>query len=225
MTVYEGIAEILADTEAIKKDKLNQQQGFKFRGIDDVYNAVHPLFAKHGVFTVPTVLDEYTEERTTRSGGNLIYRILKIKYTFFSKDGTSLDAVVIGEGMDSGDKAANKAMAVGHKYALLQVLQIPTEDMIDPDSESQEPTTKAKEQKVKVEQKEPEKPEQKFAKISENNFDSKEAYFQLVDIAGDDELVKEQLKTYGAYSTKDLTYQIYEGTLKYLTMKKGVKIA
>lgn len=138
MNVYEGIAAIMRDVEAIKKDKRNQQQNFNFRGIDDVYNAVHPLFARHGVFTIPTVLEERTEERTTRSGSNLIYRILRIKYTFYSEDGTSLDAVVIGEGMDSGDKASNKAMAVAHKYALLQALQIPTEDMIDPDSESPE---------------------------------------------------------------------------------------
>lgn len=138
MTIHEAMSAIMKDVEAIKKDKRNQQQNFNFRGIDDVYNAVHPIFAHHGVFTVPTVLEERTEERTTRSGSNLIYRILRIKYTFYSEDGTSLDAVVIGEGMDSGDKASNKAMAVAHKYALLQALQVPTDDMVDPDSETPE---------------------------------------------------------------------------------------
>jgi len=100
--IYQAMAEVMKDVEAISKDQQNKQQGFKFRGIDDVYNAVHPIFAKHGVFTVPTVLAERTEERQTRSGGNLIYRILTMKYTFFASDGSSVEAVVIGEGMDSG---------------------------------------------------------------------------------------------------------------------------
>ncbi|NCB71464.1 MAG: single-stranded DNA-binding protein [Clostridia bacterium] len=140
--IYQAMAEVMKDVEAIGKDQQNKQQGFKFRGIDDVYNAVHPILAKHGVFTVPTVLSERTEERQTRSGGNLIYRILTMKYTFFASDGSSVESVVVGEGMDSGDKAANKGMAIAHKYALLQTLCIPTEDMVDPDSETQETSTK-----------------------------------------------------------------------------------
>jgi ribosomal 50S subunit-associated protein YjgA (DUF615 family) len=38
--------------------------------------------------------------------------------------------------MDSGDKASNKAMAVGHKYALLQLFAIPTEEQKDPEYDS-----------------------------------------------------------------------------------------
>jgi hypothetical protein len=108
---------------------------YKFRGIDDVYNALHPLLAENGVFTIPQVLEERSEERTTRGGGALIYRILRIKYIFYAEDGSSVEAIVIGEGMDSGDKASNKGMAVGHKYTLLQAFAIPTEEggMIDPD--------------------------------------------------------------------------------------------
>ena len=47
-------------------------------------------------------------------------------------------AVVIGEGMDSGDKATNKAMAIAYKYACFQTFCIPTEEMKDPDSECHE---------------------------------------------------------------------------------------
>jgi hypothetical protein len=134
----------MREVDAIAKERTNTQQGFKFRGIDDVYNAIHPLFAKHGVFTVPTVGEERSEERTTKSGGALIYRILKMSYEFFAEDGSSVKATVVGEGMDSGDKASNKAMAVAHKYALLQILCIPTEDMPDPD-QTTPPEVKPKE--------------------------------------------------------------------------------
>jgi len=136
--IYKKIAAILADSDAIGKDRINNQQGFRFRGIDDVYNSLHPILAKHGVFSTTTVLEDRTEERQSARGGTLIYRILKVQFTFFAEDGSFVQSVVIGEGMDSGDKASNKAMAIAHKYALLQLLAIPTEDAKDPDSESHE---------------------------------------------------------------------------------------
>lgn len=142
--IYQKIGDILADSEAITKDRTNTQQGFKFRGIDDVYNALHPLLAKHRVFSTTQVLAERTEERQTKNGGNLIYRILTVKFTFYTVDGSSVESIIIGEGMDSGDKASNKAMAVAHKYALLQLLAIPTEDEKDPDAVSHTVAPKAK---------------------------------------------------------------------------------
>jgi len=145
--IHEKIIAILTDSEAISKDRRNQQQGFNFRGIDDVYNALHPLLAKHGVFSTTEVIVERTEERQTKSGGNLIYRILTVKFTFYAADGSHVESVIIGEGMDSGDKASNKAMAIAHKYALLQLLAIPTEDAKDPDAESHSVAPKTAEPK------------------------------------------------------------------------------
>jgi hypothetical protein len=140
MQIFKAIAAIQRDMDAIGKTKRNQSQGFNFRGIDDVYNAIHPLLARHGVFTTPEVLEDRTEDRQTKSGGALIYRVLKIKYTFFAEDGSSVAATVIGEGMDSGDKASNKAMSIAHKYAFFQVFSIPTEEVAasDPDNYSHE---------------------------------------------------------------------------------------
>ena len=136
MSIYERIAAIMEGMPAIGKEKRNKDQGFMYRGIDDVMNVLQPLLSKHKVFIVPEVLEQTREERATKSGGRLLYSLLKIKYTFFADDGTSVSAVVIGEGMDSSDKASNKAMAVGMKYALFQVFCIPTEEMVDPDSET-----------------------------------------------------------------------------------------
>lgn len=140
--IYEKLVAIMQETKALGKDSRNQQQGFKFRGIDAVMNHLHPVFARHGVVVIPEVVEDRTEERQTRSGGNLIYRVLKTRYHFTATDGSRVSSTVIGEGMDSGDKAANKAMAVGLKYALTQVLLLPY-DEIDPDSETHEPSTPA----------------------------------------------------------------------------------
>lgn len=138
MQIHEAIADIMAQVPAITKERRNQAQGYNFRGIDDVYIAVHPLFVRHGVFSVPNVLEERTEERVTTKGSALIYRVLRIRYDFFARDGSSITATVIGEGMDSGDKAANKAMSVAHKYAIMQILAIPTEETVDPEVDSHE---------------------------------------------------------------------------------------
>lgn len=133
--IYQAIIGVMADIGAIGKDKKNAQQGFKYRGVDDVMNALQPVMVKHGLFVVPEIIDQRREERQTNRGGNLIYSVCTVRYTFYAKDGSSVQCVVVGEGMDSGDKATNKAMSIAFKYACFQVFCIPTEEMKDPDAE------------------------------------------------------------------------------------------
>lgn len=138
--IYEAIPAIMADIDAVGKNKKNEQQKFMYRGIDDVMNAINPALVKHKVFVVPELLEQKREERTTSKGGLLIYSICKIKFSFCADDGSHVDAITVGEGMDSGDKATNKAMAIAFKYACFQVFCIPTEEMknADPDRECHE---------------------------------------------------------------------------------------
>ena len=133
--IFETIDLIMKEVPAIGKTKQNTKQNYKFRGIDDVMNKLQPIFAKYKLFVVPDVLEQTREERKTSTGGTLLYSICKIKYTFYAEDGSHVEAIVIGEGMDSGDKASNKAMAIAFKYALFQVFCIPTEELKDPDKE------------------------------------------------------------------------------------------
>ena len=142
MNIYQSITKIMEEVPSIGKTQRNKTQGFMYRGIDDVMNALQPLLAKNKVFIVPEILEQMREERTTSKGGNLIYSICKIKYKFYAEDGSSVEAITIGEGMDSGDKATNKAMGIAMKYALFQVFCIPTDEMKDPDSETPEQSTK-----------------------------------------------------------------------------------
>lgn len=134
--IYSAIIDAMGQVSAIAKGKRNSTQGFSYRGIDDVMNELHPILAKCGIFIVPTVLDEQRSTGTTLKGGNIFYTRQKIQFKFYAKDGSSIEAVVIGEAMDSGDKASNKALSVGLKYALLQVFCIPTEEEKDTDAES-----------------------------------------------------------------------------------------
>ncbi len=138
LTIYDLIPIIMSDCGPIAKTQTNQQQGFKFRGIDDAYNHLQPLLAKYGVFTVPRVIDRSEAVRTTKAGGQLIHRRLTVEFKFFATDGSFVECVIDGEAMDSGDKASSKALAIAHKYALLQVFCIPTAEEKDPDFKSHE---------------------------------------------------------------------------------------
>lgn len=204
LNIYQSITAIMEEVPAIGKDKINKQQGFKFRGIDDVMNTLQPLLSKHKVFIVPEILEQTREERQTKTGGNLIYSICKIKYKFYAEDGSSIEAITIGEGMDSGDKATNKAMAIAMKYALFQVFCIPTEEMKDPDGETPEESTK---------------------KETNNNLvteqESKTIYSLMIKKGLD--VVKELQKNYQISNTKDLTKEQYVsilGVIKNLPDKK-----
>lgn len=135
--IYSAICGVMEDIGVVGKDNYNKTQGFKYRGIDAVMNSLNPAMIKHKVFCTPEVIEQSREERTTSKGGSLIYSVCRMRYRFYTTDGSFIDAVVVGEGMDSGDKATNKAMSVAFKYACFQTFCIPTENLMDdPDSET-----------------------------------------------------------------------------------------
>lgn len=134
--IYSAIPKIMIEVDPIAKNRPGHN--YKFRGIDDAYQALQMILARNGVFTVPRVLSHSSEERRSSGGATLIYRILDMEYDFFASDGSYVTAKVVGEGMDSGDKASNKAMSVAHKYALLQVFCIPTAEAKDPENDHHE---------------------------------------------------------------------------------------
>lgn len=138
MEITKSLCAITAEISSIGKTKKNAQQGYSFRGIDDLMNTLHPLFAKYGVLMVPEVLESTREERVTARGSALISAILKVKYHLIGIDGSEVTATVIGEGMDTADKASNKALAVAFKYAAFQIFCIATDEIgkVDPDNYS-----------------------------------------------------------------------------------------
>lgn len=150
--IFGTINAVMAELGAITKSKKNQQQGFNYRGVDDVMNALNPLMVKHKLFCVPEVIKHEREERTTARGTTLLYSIVTMRYTLYAEDGSNVQAVVVGEGMDSGDKATNKAMAIAYKYAMFQIFSIPTEETApDADKDTPEETTPKQKQPPKCE--------------------------------------------------------------------------
>jgi len=140
--IYAQMIKIHKDADGLTKDQQNKQQGFKYRGIDDAYNYLHDIFAKHKVFTAPRVTNISREERLSKAGAVLMYTLLTVEYDFIAEDGSSVTACVIGEAMDSGDKSCNKSLSIAHKLALFQITMLPTLLSADPDAEVHVPMPK-----------------------------------------------------------------------------------
>jgi len=144
MSVYKAISAVAKEMaeHGISKDRENRQQGFNFRGIDQVYNALAPMLAKHGLVILPRITDRTVTERVTAKGGVLFYVVVKAEFDFVAtEDGSKHTVVTYGEAMDSGDKATNKAMSIAYKYAAFQTFCIPTEQTaIDADAEIHHPS-------------------------------------------------------------------------------------
>ena len=138
--IYDLIGKAMADIGPIAKNKRNKEQNYLFRGIDDVYNALNPIMSKYGLFVIPKVLERTREERQTAKGYRLIYTVLKIQYTMYAPDGSYIEGITEGEGMDSADKSTNKAMSAAYKYFMFQLFNIPTEEAVDADAETPPPS-------------------------------------------------------------------------------------
>lgn len=138
MKIQQSLIEVMKEVGAVGKHDRNTTQGFAFRGIDAVINAVSPAFQKHGVIVVPSVIDyDYSTVEIGRNRTAMGHVKLKVSYTFIGSEGDSIVTTVASEAMDSGDKATAKAMSVALRTALLQSLALPTDEP-DPDSVSYE---------------------------------------------------------------------------------------
>lgn len=123
----------------IAKGRRNAQQGYNFRGIDEVYAALSPLLSRHGLVIIPRVVSRECVERQSAKGGALFNVTVHAEFDFVSADDGSIHtAATFGEAMDSADKATNKAMSAAYKYAAFMTFAIPTEGEEDADAVTHE---------------------------------------------------------------------------------------
>lgn len=135
--VLTAISAVMAalSKEGIAKGRDNQQQNYKFRGIDDVYNALSPILADNALVITPRCVSRQKEVVQSNNGKPLFYVTVQMEFELASaRDGSTTTASMFGEAMDSADKATNKAMSAAYKYMAMQVFCIPTEGDNDPDA-------------------------------------------------------------------------------------------
>jgi len=138
MKVFKAINAVQADIAkiGISKAQENKFDNYKFRGIDDVYNALAPIIAKNGLVILPELFGQEISERQTAKGGAVFYCRISMRYHLHCiEDDSHAVVTVMGEAMDRGDKAINKAMSSAYKNFAFQTFVIPTEG--DNDTENQ----------------------------------------------------------------------------------------
>jgi hypothetical protein len=141
-SIHQRMARIQAALakSGVAKGRVNQQQKFPYRGVDDIYAALAPLMAENEVIILPTVIDRTVSERVTERGTKMSFVAVDVKYAFVGAAGDRVEARMFGEAMDSGDKATAKALSMAFKSCMVQVFSIPTEGDNDPDAVTHEPS-------------------------------------------------------------------------------------
>lgn len=132
LTLVEKLVEVKKDIGGVGKNDRNAAQGFNFRGIDAVINAVAGPFMKHGIMSYPSHVISVKRGIGTTNGGKTMNTVDVIVQYAFTDGEDTLYFEAPGEAFDSGDKATPKAMSVAYRTALLQALNLPTDDP-DPD--------------------------------------------------------------------------------------------
>ncbi len=136
--IHAALVKVMASVGVVAKSRKNAAQGYQFRGIDDVLSACQSPMAEHGVLCIPRVVKEERETVATKSGGTMVSVRLTVDHYFTARDGSWVICTTVGEAMDSGDKATNKAMSAAMKYCLTMALCIPTHED-DRDTETASP--------------------------------------------------------------------------------------
>ena len=120
--------------------KPNPKFDYKFRGIDDIYNALSPLLSHHKLLISPSYTDFVLTERKGAYDKIFHHASVTGHFDFISVvDGSKHRVTMVGEAQDGGDKSANKAMSAAYKYACLQVFCIPTVGDNDADATPHQP--------------------------------------------------------------------------------------
>ena len=141
----------MKDLIPVGKEGTNQTPGqnYKYKKIEHIYDAVHYACAKNNVtiFLSPEILKR--EPVVSKSGNKGIHTEIKLTFNLFADDGSTVQHIEYGESIDYGDKGYSKAASNAHKYGLIRIFCIPTEDLDDTDKDTHE--VPAKETPIKAE--------------------------------------------------------------------------
>jgi len=120
--------------------------GFNFRGIDDIFNVIGPLMAKHHIVFWPQAqeLQHDTYERVVQNKTRITHHFwVKVDYTVVCSENPEISITVTtyGEAADVGDKGLAKAMTSAYKNAIFQLFAPPLKATpLDMDGDATEPT-------------------------------------------------------------------------------------
>ena len=147
LNIFERVALITAEIGSVTKDlKVGEgEKSYQATSEGSVLSAVKPLEEKYRVFSYAVTREKETqiiEKEYTWNGQQRKIRLVKVDitatYRFVNIDNPKeyIETISYGTGLDTGDKAAGKAMTYADKYALMKMYKISTGNANDPDSYS-----------------------------------------------------------------------------------------
>ncbi len=130
--IHEAISAVMAEIGYVQKESAPQLR-YTFASERALIAALRPVMVKHGIFCYVADLPRIDRGAFTTKGGTPMNETLTHGIVRFvhAPTNSSIDVHATGEGMDAGDKSANKASTGLLKYALRQTFLIETGD--DPD--------------------------------------------------------------------------------------------
>ena len=134
--VYSAISAITSAfaSHGLPKDRINLDDGYSYRAIDEVVYRLAPLLGEHKLCILPRVLERTQGERIDPAGESLIHVTLRVAFDLVSvEDGSSHTIEAVGEALDHSDKASAKALTSAYKHAVLHAFCIPVSGRDDPD--------------------------------------------------------------------------------------------
>lgn len=146
--VFAAIAAVMRDVMPVAKDKENQQQRYKFRGVDDAMSAMAGPMRAHGLFILPSIADHHAERR----GEKMTHVNITMRYHVYGPAGDCLTAEVPGEASDFADKATNKAQSAALKYLLFTLFMIPVDGRSIDDGDRDHPVEPTAEHRAEQQQ-------------------------------------------------------------------------
>jgi len=139
LSAYHAIMRALCE-QGLAKSSRNQQQGFNFRGIDQVYAVLTPELVRHGCILIPSIEKVENWTGQTSKGNTMFYTRATVKFSLTSiEDGSTLSWSYVGEGADQGDKSTSKSLSMAYKYMAIHAFGIPVTPQSTDDADSDTP--------------------------------------------------------------------------------------
>lgn len=150
MTIYEAMSKVSDSIRYIQRKGRNAAQGYNYVMESDVKDAFHREFARQGILFLPTV-EQCDLEPHLKGGDKGEYRAgylatmrLRVVLSLANPDQETIralaaqyEAVAIGQGYDSTDKAVNKAYTSAIKNFLIATFLVPSGDDPEMDEDGQ----------------------------------------------------------------------------------------
>lgn len=128
--VYQRIHAVMTEIETIAKTGRNTFHKYDYATEADYVKALRPLFNTHGLVVIPNVMPESVRVIVAgeKADNFLTTAVMRFTIVNIDKPEEKVEASVIGQGQDKGDKGAYKLMTGAKKYFAALTFMVATGD-------------------------------------------------------------------------------------------------